>query len=104
MLIVRVSLPPGLKINTFLPSLKINNFCLQIFSLILADVLLIGDANKENLLDIWNGDKMREIRIKHLKGKRFEFSPCSSCSFNEMSDNDYIDTYAKKILSRIEKI
>ncbi|MDA9754477.1 radical SAM protein [Candidatus Pelagibacter sp.] len=64
----------------------------------------IGDANKENLLDIWNGDKMREIRIKHLKGKRFEFSPCSSCSFNEMSDNDYIDTYAKKILSRIEKI
>ena len=45
--VVLYSLPPHLKINTFLPDLKINNFWLQIFSLKLTDVLLIGDANKD---------------------------------------------------------
>ena len=61
----------------------------------------IGDVNKENLLSIWNGEKMKNIRINHLRGKRFDFSPCKSCSFNETSDNEFIDNYAEKILSRM---
>ena len=56
----------------------------------------IGDVNKENLLSIWNGEKMKNIRINHLRGKRFDFSPCKSCSFNETSDNEFIDNYAER--------
>jgi len=62
----------------------------------------IGNVAEENLLSIWNGKKMKEIRLKHLKGKRFDISPCLSCSFNEVSDNDYIDDYTEKILEKIQ--
>lgn len=61
----------------------------------------IGDVTSETLEQIWNGDAMRELRLTHLKGRRFEFSPCSGCSFNESSDIDNIDAHAEAIHGRI---
>ena len=42
---------------------------------------IIGDISHNSLLDIWNGKEMKDIRIKHLLGKRFEFSPCKYRGF-----------------------
>lgn len=43
--------------------------------------LVIGDANKEKLIDIWNGKKRLSILKKHIEGKRNELPFCSKCEF-----------------------
>jgi radical SAM protein with 4Fe4S-binding SPASM domain len=62
---------------------------------------VMGDANHEDIIDIWNGKKIRELQIKHLLGKRTSFLPCSSCTMNELSDIDNIDNKASEILERV---
>lgn len=42
--------------------------------------LIIGDANKETIHDIWNSDKAKEIRQTLLNKKAFANEPCKSCS------------------------
>lgn len=45
--------------------------------------LIIGDANKDMLYDVFNSDKVKELR-KDLKTKKaFEKDPCKSCSSHE---------------------
>ncbi len=41
--------------------------------------VIIGDANKESALDIWNGQKLKDLRIKILEGKRREIPFCDKC-------------------------
>lgn len=65
----------------------------------------IGDVTKQSLKDIWNGDKLREIRKLHLDGKRCEISACKNCTrlpvFMAGHDNDKLDTLTtKEFLSR----
>lgn len=62
---------------------------------------IIGNLNKESIHEIWHGDKLRELRIKHLQGKRHEFSPCSGCEMNEYSEKDNLDNHADQILHRL---
>tara|TARA_B100000963_G_scaffold360782_1_gene393091 strand:+ start:3247 stop:4260 length:1014 start_codon:yes stop_codon:yes gene_type:complete len=62
---------------------------------------LIGDINKASVKDIWNGKELHELRMKHLEGKRNEFSPCKGCTMNEYSEKDNIDDYADQIINKI---
>ena len=39
--------------------------------------------------------------MKHLEGKRNEFSPCKGCTMNEYSEKDNIDDYADQIINKI---
>ena len=43
--------------------------------------LEVGDACKEKVLDIWNGEKMKELQRKHVEGLRDEIELCKSCTF-----------------------
>lgn len=41
---------------------------------------IVGDANRDTILDIWNGDKIRRIRTCHME-KRFDEIPlCKTCN------------------------
>ena len=62
---------------------------------------LIGDLNKESVKNIWNGQELHTLRMKHLDGKRHEFSPCKGCTMNEYSDKDNLDKSAKEIFEKI---
>jgi len=42
---------------------------------------IIADANKENIKQIWNGDKINELRKLHTQGKRLEIFPCNECIY-----------------------
>lgn len=42
---------------------------------------ILGDANKESLLDIWNSDRAIEIRELHKQGKRDQIDICNRCDF-----------------------
>jgi radical SAM protein with 4Fe4S-binding SPASM domain len=42
---------------------------------------VVGDVRREALADIWNGSPLRELRLKHLTGRRNEVRPCASCQY-----------------------
>mgnify|MGYP003324804349 CR=1 FL=1 len=63
---------------------------------------IIGDVNKDSVSEIWHGDKLKQLRTKHLLGKRHDFSPCKGCTMNEYSDKDNLDLHADQILNKIK--
>lgn len=62
--------------------------------------VLIGDASKESLVDIWNGRKANSLRRMHAEGKRSDCLACSDCKAirNQIDD---IDEYGKMILQKL---
>ena len=51
--------------------------------------LIVGDLNKESLLDIWNGEKMKHFRKLHIE-KRFDEMPlCGKCYPNRINGYEY---------------
>jgi len=46
---------------------------------------IVGDATHENIQDIWTGGKLRDFRLKHLKGERSTLPVCFAC--------DYVDGF-----------
>jgi len=63
----------------------------------------LGKIDKKSLVDIWNSENLRDLRIKHLKGQRDTFLPCKDCTMNEFSEFDSIDSERESILKRILK-
>ena len=53
---------------------------------------IVGDVNKENLRDIWNGKALRDFRLTQLEGRREELEACATCThmqgFSRFEDLD----------------
>jgi MoaA/NifB/PqqE/SkfB family radical SAM enzyme len=54
---------------------------------------IIGDVRKENMIDIWNGERLRQIRLMQLRGNCKQIPFCSECPYpaglaaeNELDD------------------
>lgn len=56
-----------------LPNGEVVNCCVPPYPLIL------GDVNKEHIIDIWNGEKRTSFLKYQLEGKRFEHPICKGC-------------------------
>lgn len=63
--------------------------------------LIIGDANKESVKDIWNGKLMNDLRILFLKNERKNHPICKDCGQLTHGMPDNIDDYAEELLERI---
>jgi len=54
---------------------------------------LVGDLKKESIIEIWNGPKLREFRLLHLKKQRHKIPVCANCQYikghNPLSHLDY---------------
>ena len=61
----------------------------------------LGNIDKMTLVDIWNGEKLRDLRLKHLNNERNSFSPCNQCTMNEFTELDSIDNDLDKIKEKI---
>lgn len=61
----------------------------------------LGNIDNQSLVDIWNGEILRDLRLKHLKGERNTFLPCKECTMNEFTEFDSIDDKREVILERI---
>ena len=44
---------------------------------------IIGNLNQQTIHEVWNGSKMRELRLKHLQGKAREIPACQYCDVYE---------------------
>ena len=64
-------------------------------------VNMIGNVEKETLMEIWNGKLMRDLQLRHLQGLKNQTRPCVDCTMNDYGDPDNIDAYADEILDRI---
>lgn len=64
---------------------------------------VIGNIQREDFWDIWNGSRMREFWIQQLEGRRFENELCSRCLLPEYDCVDDIDEVADTILDKIYK-
>jgi len=42
-------------------------------------IYVLGDANKQDIKEIWNGEPMRELRKKHARGEFQKVKLCSKC-------------------------
>jgi radical SAM protein with 4Fe4S-binding SPASM domain len=62
---------------------------------------IIGDIKNQNLRQIWNGDILKTLRNKHLKGLKSEIDPCKECTMNDYSEKDNLDNDAKLIYSKL---
>ena len=65
---------------------------------------IIGNINNSNLYDIWNGTKLKELRLEMLKGNISNIKYCRNCSYLKYTYNKYddIDEYAEELLKKYE--
>ena len=62
---------------------------------------IIGDASKEHLIDIWNGDQMFQFRKMHLEARRADNIACRNCYFmRTLPDN--VDEHRLQMLEKYE--
>ena len=65
--------------------------------------MIIGDVNNQSIKEIWNAEKLKEIRIQHLIGNRDKNPICVNCGNIKYAQIDNIDDYASDILSRMTR-
>lgn len=58
--------------------------------------VIIGDANKESAVEIWNGDKIRKLREMMLQGRRREIPFCDKCFAPMVCCEENLDNLIKK--------
>jgi len=58
---------------------------------------IVGDVTKESLKDIWNGERLKEFRLTHLRGGRYSIPPCANCQhILGFSQEDDIDSLVRR--------
>ncbi|ATX78641.1 radical SAM additional 4Fe4S-binding SPASM domain-containing protein [Mariprofundus aestuarium] len=63
--------------------------------------LLIGDANKQTLQEIWNSGALNALRRQHLEGRRCENGVCSQCGQLTHCLPDNIDAHRAELLPKL---
>lgn len=60
-------------------------------------MLCVGDANKESIVDVWNGEKMNAVRRMILENHSL-IPECLECGATElMTEEDMIDESVQKL-------
>jgi radical SAM protein with 4Fe4S-binding SPASM domain len=61
---------------------------------------VVGDLKQESLKDVWNGDRLRKMRLMHLSGRRKDNIMCGNCDYlRTLPDN--IDPFREEIAGKI---
>jgi len=65
--------------------------------------LVIGDARRQTLADIWRGDAMNALRLQHLEGKRADNPVCGGCGQLSHCLPDNVDAWREPLLERFRR-
>lgn len=68
-----------------------------------AHKLIVGDAKKESVKEIWNGKKLLEYQKMFLKKERKHHPICGVCGQLSYGMPDNVDAYADMLLKKINK-
>jgi len=61
---------------------------------------LIGDLKKEKLIDIWNGEKLKEIQLLHIRKQKDKINVCKNCSYLHTAKDNVDSLTEEQFLSR----
>ena len=60
---------------------------------------IIGNAHTHSMLEIWNGELMRNFRLKHLNGQKNQIDACRDCAFiKNFLDASHLDDDAHELV------
>ena len=59
--------------------------------------LVIGDAKQDSAMEIWNGKKLRDLRIAMARGERQKVDVCKNCDALTVCMDDDLDSHKDKI-------
>ena len=65
--------------------------------------LIVGDVREESIVDIWNGARIQDMRVKNLHGKRSAIPACSKCGQMKFATIDNIDQAKEKLLKKLNR-
>lgn len=63
--------------------------------------MILGNLDDESFGSIWNGEKLKCLRLGHLYGKRNELRMCGDCGQLTHGAPDIIDEFADELSERI---
>lgn len=63
--------------------------------------LIVGNVREQSLAEIWNGEKMQQMRKEHLKLNKGIYQACQNCGQLKYAVLDNIDAYREEILNKI---
>jgi radical SAM protein with 4Fe4S-binding SPASM domain len=68
------------------------------------ETIVLGNINESSLLNMWRGDKLKNLRLAHLK-KVCSIPICKGCKFTQHNGRveDIIDEDAEQLICRIKK-
>lgn len=62
--------------------------------------VLVGNKEKHDLYEVWNGELMRDLRLKMLKGQRNEIPMCNTCNAPNVCVIDNLDPFKEDLYVR----
>ena len=69
-----------------------------------AHATTVGNVNDEKLIDIWHGERLRELRLKHLTGNRSDIKACDGCQYIQgLPEYSNLDDSISKLLPIYEE-
>jgi radical SAM protein with 4Fe4S-binding SPASM domain len=63
---------------------------------------VIGDLSRQSAYDIWNGELLRELQLRHLRGERESIGLCRGCTALSSCTIDNVDAHAGELLGNME--
>lgn len=63
--------------------------------------LAIGNLVNESLMDVWNGDKLRDLRHKHVHGGLATVPSCGSCGQVHACTHDNLDGHREELKKQL---
>lgn len=67
------------------------------------NTLALGNLNQETLYEIWNGERLSELRNSHLQRGRNEVMLCRGCGLPKYSCIDNLDEYSHMITKKLNE-
>jgi radical SAM protein with 4Fe4S-binding SPASM domain len=64
---------------------------------------VLGNIHQTNLFEMWNGEILKEIRLKHLKNGRDSMMPCKQCGLPKYSCFDNLDEFKQDLIEKFER-
>lgn len=64
--------------------------------------VIFGNVLRDNLVQVWNGEKRKKFLVKQLMGRRFSIEECKKCMMpNDITtEEDLLDPWVEEILGR----
>jgi radical SAM protein with 4Fe4S-binding SPASM domain len=66
--------------------------------------VVIGNANEQSVKEIWNGQRLRQLQVTMLEGKRCDVNFCNNCTAPVVCVEEDLDPHCEHLLQTIRPL